>query len=129
MALVPSPAELRDRIRAERRVGQENVGGVVQSSWAPIGVDRSARIVTRLGGETATAARQTSRQLVEITLRSDSDTRRIQTDDRLVDVRGMVNDSIVETTRIWTVLSIGEVEGGLNRWLNLLCETGGRDGR
>lgn len=121
MALAPTTGELRDKIRFERLGKGANVGGVVKRDWASTGVVRSARVLPRMGGEGALAARQTGAQPVEITVRFDSQTRTMTTDDRAVDDR--------DPTRIWAIRSIAEIEGGKNRWLNLLCEAGGTDGR
>lgn len=121
MALAPRAAELRDKVRFERRSGKGNVGGVIKSDWAALGIERSARVVARMGGEGVLAARQTSTQPFEITVRFDSQTRTVTTDDRVVDMR--------DPTRVWAIKSIGEVEGGRDRWLNILCEMGGADGR
>lgn len=120
MALAPTSAELRDKVRFERRAGQGNVGGVVKTDWAAAGVVRSARVQARFGGEGVLAARQTGNQPVEITVRWDSGTRTITTDDRVVDDR--------DPTRIWAIRSIAEAEAGRDRWLNMLCEAGGTDG-
>lgn len=121
MALAPRAPELRDKVRFERRSGKANVGGVIKSDWVPLGIERSARVVARMGGEGALAARLTATQPVEITVRYDSQTRTITTADRVVDAR--------DPGRVWGIRSIGEVEGGRDRWLNLLCEAGGTDGR
>lgn len=124
MALAPRAPELRDKVRFERRSGQANVGGVIKSNWAPIGPDgatRSARVVARMGGEGVLAARLTATQPFEITVRYDSLTRTIRPEDRIVDDR--------DPSRVWGVKSIGEPEGGRDRWLNMLCEAGGVDGR
>lgn len=123
MALAPRAAELRDKVRFERRSGKGNVGGVIKSGWVPadgIG-DRSARVVARMGGEGVLAARLTATQPCEITVRLDSGTRTVTTDHRVVDAR--------DPTRVWAIKSIGEIEGGRDRWLNILCEAGGADGR
>lgn len=121
MALAPRSAELRDKVSFERRAGTVNVGGVVKADWQALGVVRSARVVARMGGEGVMAARLTATQPFEITVRYDSGTRTITTDDRVVDAR--------DPGRVWAIKSIGEVEGGRDRWLNLLCEAGGTDGR
>lgn len=121
MALAPRAPELRDKVRFERRSGRVNVGGVIKSDWAPLGVERSARVIARTGGEGVLAARLTATQPFEITVRHDSQTRTISPDDRVVDAR--------DPSRVWAIKSIGEIEGGRNRWLNLLCEAGGADGR
>lgn len=121
MALAPRAAELRDKVLFERRSGKGNVGGVIKSSWAALGIERSARVVARMGGEGVLAARLTATQPVEITVRYDSQTRTLTTEDRAVDAR--------DPKRVWAIKSIGEVEGGRDRWLNLLCEAGGTDGR
>lgn len=121
MALAPKPSELRDKVGFERRSGGANVGGVVKAAWAPLEIERSARVVARMGGEGVLAARQSATQPFEITVRYDSKTRTLTTDDRVVDLR--------RPGRMWGIKSIGEVEGGRDRWLNLLCEAGGTDGR
>lgn len=121
MALAPRTAELRDKVRFERRSGKGNVGGVIKADWTALGIERSARVVARMGGEGVLAARMTATQPVEITVRFDSQTRTVTADDRVVDVR--------DPTRVWAVKSIAEVEGGRDRWLNSLCEAGGTDGR
>ena len=121
MALAPKASELRDKVRFEGRTSGENIGGVVRGGWASLDIERSARVLFRMGGEGVLAARQNATQPVEITVRYDSETRTITTDHRVVDAR--------DPSRVWGVKSIGEVEGGRDRWLNLLCEAGGTDGR
>lgn len=121
MALVPKAAELRDRVRFERVTSGGNVGGVVKRDWASTGIIRRARVLARTGGEGVFAARLSSAQPFEITVRRDSGTKTLTTDDRVVDER--------DPARIWAIKSIAEVEGGRDRWLNLLCEAGGTDGR
>lgn len=121
MALAPTTGELRNKVRFERVGAADNVGGVVKSDWVSTGIIRSARITARMGGEGVLAARLTGSQPVEITIRHDSETRTLTTDDRAVDKH--------DPTRIWAIRSISEIESGRNRWLNLLCEAGGTDGR
>lgn len=121
MALAPKASELRDKIRFERRASGGNIGGVVKGDWFALGIERSARVVARMGGEGVLAARQNAAQPFEITVRYDSGTLTITTDDRIVDTR--------DPGRVWGIKSIGEVEGGRDRWLNILCEAGGTDGR
>lgn len=121
MALVPDATELRDKVRFERRATGANVGGVTKQEWTALGVERSARVLARMGGEGVLAARQTGTQPVEITVRSDSGTRSITTDDRAVDVR--------DPTRVFAIRSIADPEAGGRRWLNMLCDLGGTDGR
>lgn len=124
MALAPRASELRDKVRFERRSNKANVGGVIKSDWVRLGQPeetRSARVQARMGGEGVLAARLTATQPFEITVRYDSLTRTLREDDRIVDDR--------DESRVWGVKSIGEVEGGRDRWLNILCEMGGADGR
>lgn len=121
MALIPKAPELRAKVRFERRSGKGNVGGVVKSEWTALGIERSARVTPRLGGEGVLAARLTATQPVEITVRYDSQTRTITPDHRVVDTR--------DATRVWAIKSIADVESGRDRWLNMLCEAGGTDGR
>lgn len=123
MALIPTPAELSAKIAFQRRSGGQNIGGVVKTVWAGIGVERSARVMARLGGEGVLAARTQGSTPCEITIRACSQTRTLTTDHRAVELRPREGAS----ARIWNIQSIAPVGDG-GDWLNLLCEEDGGDG-
>jgi len=120
MALIPTAGELRDRVRVETRQSSSNIGGVVRSEWTATGVVRWARVRERVGGETALAGRLTSRQAVEICVRSDSATRDLTSDHRLVGEAGP------HAGAVWSIRSVTRL-GDTARWLLVTCEAGGLD--
>lgn len=118
MALVPTAGELRDRIRAQVRASSPNVGGVVRREWRDTTLARRARIVGRIGGETALAGRLDGSQPVEVTVRSDAGTRALTADHRFVGLAGP------HAGGVWAIRSV-TVIGARGEWLLFTCVAGG----
>lgn len=73
-----------------------------------------ARIQSRLGGESVTAARLTGRNLANITVRSSTNTRLIEPEWRIVDAR---------TGDYWNVRSVIDPDDQ-RMFIEMLCEQG-----
>jgi hypothetical protein len=124
MAQPITPGELIDRVRFERRAVVADDGyGNTEGDFETLIAGRAARLTPTLmagdAAEVVIAARQQGRQLWDLWVRSDSATRGVKTDDRVVDAR--------DATRTFNVKSVGDMTGD-RRWLLVQLESGTADG-
>ncbi len=109
---------LRDRVRFERRAQVSDGAGNYVSDWQTLDMDRWAQVKPLRGGENVIAAKLQSTGIYEIKVRSDSETRTVTADDRVVDISSgqAYNIRLVENRDM------------RNRYLTLTCERGVADG-
>lgn len=125
----PPAGERRERVRFEKRAAAAGDGyGNSTGDWAVICPDRLVRLRPLRGGEGVQAARMTGTAQFELVVASDSLTRLVDSDCRVVDVRTLVDDAVVAgTTRTFNVRFAEDPEGdGVDILMQL--EAGGVDG-
>lgn len=118
MARKPSSGDLRERVRFDALV-EENPDspidyGNTESTWAPQ-FERRANYTHLRGGEAVQAARLEGRHIQVVTVRSDSATRIVSADWRVVDLK---------TGDIFNVRDVTPTRGAENQFIDFLCEKG-----
>lgn len=112
--------QLRERVAFERRdIVDDGFGNEVAGDWIAAFAPTlfAARIKPARGGETIQASRLGGKQPVVITVRSSTQTRQVQTEWRVRDVRHDV------TYNIRSIVNPDEK----NAFLDMECDTGGAD--
>lgn len=115
----PGAGQLRHKVKFQRRGPGSNDGGVVKYDWLSFGSPRKCRLLPVQGRETVQADRLAGVSAWELTLRQDSTTRALTTDDRVLDARA--------AGKPFAIRSILDLEGR-GRWLVLTLEAGAEDG-
>lgn len=119
---MPKPkgaGDLRQRVYFERRAeGEDGYGNPVES-WEPLHISRAASLLPTRGGEIVQSDRLTGRVQWDCWVRSDSDTRSLQTGDRMVDERN--------TSSTFNIGFIGDMDGD-GVWLLIQATSGVADG-
>ncbi|MDB5458149.1 MAG: hypothetical protein JWP92_3734 [Caulobacter sp.] len=115
----PNRAELRARVRFEKRIGRSNVGGVVRSTWETFCPDRRVRLLPLRGGEDVQADRAAGVSIWVLDVPADAVLRGVTTDMRAVDCR--------DETRTWNIKSVLDLLG-TDLWRTMTLEFGGADG-
>lgn len=119
MALPPiSSAQLTERVRFERRAPAQDGYGNTKGDWAVLIEGRFARLTPTRGGEQIIAARAQGVSAWDLWVMSDSETRQVNTDDRVVDVRN--------PDRTFNVKFVADMDGR-REWLLIQLEQGGAD--
>lgn len=120
-----SPAELKDKIRFERRRGVSDGYGNTVGDWAnPIVLcTRRAKLAplraSRTAAEPVIAARAQGVAIWDLWVRYDSGTRQVTTDDRVVDARN--------PSRTFNIQFVADMEDR-QTWLLFQLESGNSDG-
>lgn len=117
---MPKASDLRFRVRFDRQVGTEDPAGGTLTSWQEQ-FSRRADIKPMRGSEPVIAQRLTGIQPVIIIVRSDSQTRRIDTAWRAVE---MVND---EPVRFYALKTVEDMERR-REFITMVAEAGSADG-
>lgn len=111
--------ELKEQVRFDRRAIIPDDGyGNTTGAWETLGGPWPARIAPAAGSEDVLAERLSGLQPVEITIRYSSQTVKIQTQDRAVDVR---------SGRTYNVTSINNPDER-RAYLTILATAGAADG-
>lgn len=126
---MPSARDLRDRVRFERRAAAQNDLGGTSGDWETLIESRFASLtpvpIGRRAGEEVLAQRLQGVGLFDLWVRSDSQTRTVTTDDRVVDAR--------DATRVFAIRWAQDARGlgGVKRgreWILMQLEQGTADG-
>lgn len=119
---MPKPkggADLRHKVKFQRRAAGDDGYGNPVAGWVDLGVERSASLTPTRGGESVQAGRVAGLASWDCWVRSDSGTRSLQTGDRAIDVRS--------PDRTFNVAFIGDMDGD-RRWLLIQLTSGNSDG-
>lgn len=118
----PRPAELRDRIRIEKRAAKgQNVGGVIRAAWIEAVSDRMGRLSPLRGGADVIADRIAGVSVWTLDVPACSAIRAIAggVGMRVVDAR--------DPSRVFEIQSCLDLEGR-DRWRTLTLQMVGADG-
>jgi hypothetical protein len=116
----PTRAELRDRVRFERRGAPIDDGyGNTHADWIRVGGDRLVRLAPVRGGEQVQADRLAGISAWILDAQADAMIRDVDESYRVVDAR--------DPRRTWNVRSSLDLEGR-DRWRTMNLEKGGADG-
>ena len=118
---LPRAGDLRDRVRFEREVKGQNVGGFPQMWWSPVGwidtaAQRSAKVEVTRGGEEMVAGRLQGEASYDIWVRFDSFTTTLKASDRAVNTR---------SGEVYAIAWIGD-PNGRRTWLLMQATSKGR---
>jgi head-tail adaptor len=113
----PSPGELRESVRFERRevVGEGDGFGNSDGDWLPLIARRSAKLVPRTGGEQVVAERLQGVSSWDLWVRFDQATSQVEPGDRLVDRRN--------AARVFNIRFCQDMTGR-RRWILMQLELG-----
>jgi len=114
-----TPAELTERVRFDRRTDADDGYGNTKGAWATFIESRRAKLHPTRGGEQVIAARLQGVSAWDCWVRFDPQTRRLTTDDRVVDAR--------DETKTFAIRFVGDLAGD-KTWLFLQLEAGVADG-
>ncbi|WP_421406831.1 phage head completion protein [Agrobacterium tumefaciens] len=112
MVKLPSAGSLHERIAFEARAPEDDQHGNVEGDFVEQ-FQRRAGFTFLRGGEAVIAARLEGRQPVVVLVRSDSETRLVDTDWQMRDVR---------TSKVYAVKSI--IPSDDRQWLHIAVESG-----
>lgn len=110
---------LRDRMRFERRAQTSDGYGNTEGDWQTLITARSVDLKPTRGGEAVIGERLQGHAAFDMWLRSDSATRQLTTDDRVVDIR--------DATRVFNIAFIDDMTGR-KAWLLMQLTRGKADG-
>lgn len=119
---MPKPkgaGDLRQRVYFERRTKGEDQYGNPVEGWEPLNISRAASLLPTRGSETVQSDRLSGRVQWDCWVRSDSGTRSLRTDDRMVDAR--------DTSRTFNIGFIDDMDGD-RTWLLIQATSGVADG-
>lgn len=109
--------DLRDRVRFQKRIAASDGFGNEEAAWQDQ-FTRAAGLKFRAGTEAVQSARLAGRQPVSITIRSDSQSRLIETDWRAINAR---------SGQVYNIRAVMDPEADTPRrgaWIELFCEGG-----
>lgn len=112
MASSPSAGQLIERVAFDARIAEDDEHGNVEGEFVER-FQRRAGFTFLRGGETVIAARMEGRQPVVVLVRSDTETRLVDTDWQMRDVR---------TSSVYAVRSI--IPSDDRQWLHITVESG-----
>ena len=112
MASSPSAGRLVERVAFDARPAEDDQHGNIESDFVEQ-FQRRAGFTFLRGGEAVIAARLEGRQPVVVLVRSDSETRLVDTDWQMRDVR---------TSKVYAVKSI--IPSDDRQWLHITVESG-----
>jgi SPP1 family predicted phage head-tail adaptor len=116
--LEPTAADLKQRVRFDRRATTSDGYGNTVGSWAEV-TTRAAKLTPTRGREEIIADRLQGTAAYDCWVRKDSVTDGITTDDRVVDVRN--------TSRTFNIVFKGDMTGN-GQWLLFQLTLGDADG-
>jgi head-tail adaptor len=117
----PLAGQLREAVRFERRAAADDGYGNTQGAWENLIARRAAKLTPTRGGEQVIADRLQGQSSWDLWVRFDSETSRVTTDDRAVE---LVNGAPGRTFNI----AFAQDMTGLRRWILMQLTLGKADG-